>query len=768
MTSRNRRLRRGRTVIGTALAIVFTVHAAGVSAQEQAAASAPVREWKYYPQPPRAPAGAPNVLLIMTDDAGFSSASTFGGPIPTPTFDALAKEGLRYNEFHTTAMCSPTRAALLTGRNSHAVASGSITNVSVDEKGYTSVIPDSAATMGRVLRDNGYDTAFFGKNHNTPLWETGPMGPFNHWPNAWGFDYFYGFNGAADDQFRPQLIENRNQVEPPTDPDYILDKDMTDHMIDWLRIQRVQRPDHPFFAYYSPGSMHSPHQAPADWIAKFKGQFDMGWDKLREQNFARQKALGVIPKDAVLTPRPDVLPAWDSIGPEAQKMYAHQMEVAAAQLAFFDFQLGRVIEELRRTGQLENTMVIYLQGDNGASMDSQHGSSMELQSLLGIEPSEAELVANSAADGTPHSYSNYNAAWAWAQNAPFPWGKQIASHLGGLRDGLVISWPKRIKAKGELRSQFHHVIDIAPTIYEAAGVTPPETVDGVKQQPIDGVSMLYSFDAPKAPSTRREQYFEMLGNRSYYKDGWLASTTPGRAPYDRSPDPLDPQKFGWELYNLDSDYSQSKNVAAQYPAKLAELKADFEAAAVKYDVNPIAADLIGRVGAGNRPSILDGRKDFTFHASNTRYPAGSFPALAAGWDMVARFSTTSAEADGPIVFSGDEAGGAGLFLEGGRPVFLYNATAREKERKWLRGDVLAPGEHEVTLSATADPAAGPRAARLVMLVDGKEAASASFPIFYPPRGAGVVGRYSTRTLLQGLANPPAKGLVVDTVRFRQR
>ncbi|HEY1124737.1 MAG TPA: arylsulfatase [Sphingobium sp.] len=757
-----------RSVSRSALAVMLAITTVATSAVGVAPAAAQQPwPWRNFPKPKMAPRNAPNVLLIMTDDVGFGSTSTFGGPIPTPVFDALAARGLRYNAFHTTAMCSPSRAALLTGRNAHAVASGSITNVAIDEPGYTSVIPKSAATIGRVLRDNGYDTAFFGKNHNTPLWETGPMGPFDNWPTGWGFDYFYGFNGAADDQFHPRLIENLNLVEPSTDPGYVLDRDMADHMIRWLRTQRNLHADQPFFFYLAPGSMHSPHQAPADWVARFKGKFDMGWDKLREQIFARQKAEGIIPADARLTPRPSVLPAWDIISPQARKMYAHQMEIAAAQLAFFDYQTGRVIEELRASGQLDNTLIIYIQGDNGASMDSQKGAVWELQSLMGIEPTEAELIAQSGQDGTAHSYSNYHPAWAWAQNSPFPWGKQIASHLGGLRDGLVISWPKQVKPSAQMRSQFHHLIDIAPTIYEAAGVTPPDEVDGVKQQPIDGVSMVYSFSNAAAPTTHREQYFEMLGNRSYYKDGWMASTTPGRAPFDRSRDPIDPNGFQWELYNLSVDYSQSTNVAAQYPEKLAELRAAFDAAAKRYNIYPIAADLIGRVAPDNRPSILGNRSSFVYHAGD-RYPAGTFAGLAPGWDVTAAITCSLAGADGPIVISGDESGGAGLFLDKGRPVFFYNPTARATDQLILKGAALARGDHKITISVLANPTQGPRAAQLVMLVDGKEVARAAIPIFYPARGEGVVGRYGARTLHASLANPPTRGLKVGEVRFQRR
>lgn len=756
-------MRRSRILAGTALTLLLALPATGVIAKGDASPAPAQKEWRYFPKPVMAPKGAPNVLLILTDDVGFGSSSTFGGAIPTPVFDAIAARGLRYNEFHTTAMCSPTRAALLTGRNTHAVASGSITNVSIDQPGYTSVIPKSAATVGRVLRDNGYDTAFFGKNHNTPTWQTGPMGPFDNWPNGWGFDYFYGFNGAADDQFRPHLTENRNAIEPPNDPAYVLDKDLADHIIQWTRVQRSQRPDHPFLVYLSPGTMHSPHQAPEDWIAKFKGKFDMGWDKLREQTFARQRSMGIIPADARLTPRPAVLPAWDSLSPEAKRTYARQMEVAAAQLSYFDHQTGRIIDDLRASGQLDNTLIIYVQGDNGASMDSRRGAVQELASLMGIEPTEQELIATSDQNGTRSSYSNYNAAWAWAQNSPFPWGKQIASHLGGLRDGMVISWPERIRPDTKVRSQFHHVIDIVPTIYEAAGITPPVDVDGVKQQPIDGVSMVYSFNNPGAASTRREQYFEMLGNRSYYKDGWLASTTP-RAPFDRSA--ADPMTYPWELYNLSNDYSQSTDLASKYPDKLNELKADFDRAGKRNNVFPLAADLMKRVGPENRPSALGTRDTYVFYAGQTRYPQGSFPNLAAGGAFSAEIECTSAKAQGPIVIIGDEAGGAGLMIQNGQPVFIYNPSGQPQERQRIVGQPLAAGKHEISIAVVPMKQAGPRAAQISMSVDGRVVSSVDVPIYYSPRGEGVVGRYGVRTLLAGSPEPAADGLSVNLVRFK--
>jgi arylsulfatase A-like enzyme len=745
----NARVRRRVVLSASVLAIAAPCVLFHAQAAEPATAPRSTSRWKHFPPPRTAPEGAPNVLLIMTDDVGFSATSTFGGPVPTPTFDALASAGLRYNAFHTTAMCSPTRAALLTGRNHHAVASGAITNLAVDEAGYTSVIPKSAGTIAHVLRENGYDTAWLGKNHNTPEWQTGPMGPFENWPAGMGFDYFYGFNAAITNQFAPQLVENRNPIDPPAnDPTYHLDRDMSDRLIHWLGIQRNLHPGQPFFAYVAPGTVHSPHQAPADWIAKFSGKFDQGWDELRKETFARQKRLGVIPRDAVLTKRPAELPAWSSLLPEQKRTYARMMEVAAAQLAHSDHQIGRVVEWLRQSGQLDNTLVIYLQGDNGASIESFRGSHNELMSLIGLEPDDASLARDSDKHGGPTTYGNYTAAWAWATNTPFQWGKQIASHLGGLRDGLVISWPKRIRQTGQVRSQFHHVIDIAPTIYEAAGIAPPKALEGNEQQPIDGVSMVYTFDQPGAPSARREQYFELNGNRSYYKDGWIASTKPAVVPWDRANGAVDPMTFGWELYDLSKDYSQSRDVAARHPEKLAELKADFDAAARRYNVYPLESNLMGRMAPGNRPDPLEGRSRFTYYAGETRYPVTSFPGIGPRWSMTARLHLAQPQAQGAVVVQGDQFAGMGLLFEQGRPVFLYNPSGRSEERVILRsGASLAEGAHDVQIRAVANPAAGPRGATLTLSVDGQPVASADVVNLYRVRGDAYVGRPGIGMLL---------------------
>jgi arylsulfatase A-like enzyme len=760
-----RRLLRNVTVTATVLAGALPCGVVAVAqSQDESTVSANGR-WRNYPQPPTAPAGAPNVLLIMTDDVGFSAASTFGGPIPTPAFDALALAGLRYNSFHTTAMCSPTRAALLTGRNHHAVASGSISNIAVDEVGYTSVIPNSACTIADVLHRNGYDTAWFGKNHNTPEWQTGPMGPFDRWPNGMGFDYFYGFNAASSDQFAPQLVENRNPVDPPAnDPSYHLDRDLADHLMHWLQIQHTVRPGHPFFAYWAPGTLHSPHQAPADWIARFKGRFDQGWDRLREATFARQKRMGIIPQDAVLTPRPASLPAWRSLSDTQKHTYARMMEVAAGQLAHADYQIGRVIDSLRASGQLANTLVIYIQGDNGASIESFRGANNELISLMGIEAGDAELARGIDRHGSADAFGNYPAAWAWATNAPFQWGKQVASHLGGLRDGLVISWPSRIKQTGQLRTQFHHVIDIAPTIYEAAGITPPATVNGYEQQPIDGTSMVYTFDHAGEPSHHHEQYFEMLGNRSYYRDGWIASTTPGVLPWDRTNTAADPQTFSWELYDLNTDYSQSHNLAARYPEKLAQLQAEFDKAARSYHVYPLASNLMARVGPGNRPSLLEGRTHFRYGPGDTRYPPSSFPGIGAGGSLTAHVQLASRDAQGPILIQGNEFGGIGLMLNAGRPLFVYNPTGREAELVQLQSaTTLEPGNHDVQVRMDARPAAGARAGALTLTVDGKPVASADVAVLYRTRGDAYVGRKGVGTLLRGQEIGALNGALVESV-----
>ena len=535
---------------------------------------------------PQAPRGAPNILLIMTDDVGFGASSTFGGPVPTPTYDRLASHGLKYNEFHTTAMCSPTRAALLTGRNSHSVGFGVISEEASPAPGYNTSLPKSAATIARVLGMNGYDTAMLGKHHNVPLWEDTPLGPFDRWPNGLGFDYFYGFMAGATNQFaqRSSRIATGWSVRP-RESDYILDEDLANHAVDWLHMQHSVRPDAPFLMYYAPGTSHSPHQAPPQWIARFTGKFSQGWDKMREATFARQKRMGIIPANARLTPRPPEMPAWDSLSRDQKKVAEHMMEVYAAALAYCDSQIGRVLDALQDSGELDNTLVIFIQGDNGGSLEGSPAGTMDdiARGKNRMPDTLQDQLEHLQDFGGPHSFNNYPVGWAWAMNTPFQWGKVVASHLGGTRNGLVVSWPSRIKSTG-MRSQYHHVIDIAPTLYEVAGVTPPAIIDGVQQMPIAGVSMAYTFDHPEEPSHRHEQYFELRGNAGYYKDGWLASTRPQIMPWDSEAPPAVDSKPVWELYDLSADYSQSQNLAAREPQKLAELQAAYHQAALQNQV----------------------------------------------------------------------------------------------------------------------------------------------------------------------------------------
>ncbi|MGH6781064.1 MAG: arylsulfatase, partial [Sphingomonadaceae bacterium] len=488
------------------------------------------------PKPVRAPAGAPNVLLILTDDVGFAAASTFGGPVPTPSLDRLAARGLIYNRFHTTAMCSPTRASLLTGRNHHAVATGLITDLATGFPGYWATIPRSAATVAEILRQNGWNTGFFGKHHNVPGALTSAAGPFDLWPTGLGFEYFYGFVGGDTNQWRPKLYRGTTPVEHRHHPDRTLDSDLSTDLIHWIHNQQAAAPDKPFFAYLAPGSAHAPHQAPADWIARFKGKFDQGWDRLREESFARQKALGIIPADTALTPRPEAVPAWDSLSPDERRVHARMMEVYAGMLAYQDAEIGRVLAELDRMGEAENTLVLFIEGDNGASAEGgPEGDSNEIGVLAnGVREDTGWLLKLMPEMGGPESYQIFSAGWAWATNAPFAWTKQVASHLGGIRNGLVVSWPKGIAARG-IRSQFSHVTDIMPTILDATGVAMPRAVNGAEQQRVDGVSLTYSFADADAPERHRTQYFELMGNRGIYADGWFANTTPRRAPWDVRP-----------------------------------------------------------------------------------------------------------------------------------------------------------------------------------------------------------------------------------------
>lgn len=690
----------------------------------------------------RAPKGAPNVLLIMTDDIGYSTYSAFGGPVPTPTFDALAAHGLRFTRFHTTALCAPTRAALLTGRNHHSVGSGMLPEGAIGYPGYNSIIPKSAATIAEVLRQNGYSTAMFGKNHNVPDWENNPAGPFDRWPTGLGFEYFFGFNSGLTNQWSPALVENTTSVEPPVDdPTYLLDRDLSDHMINWLRMQNTQAPERPFFAYYAPSSGHSPHSAPKEWIDKFRGQFNQGWDVLREENFAREKKMGVIPPDTILTPRPPQIPAWDSLSSDQKKVASRLMEVFAATNAYADYQIGRVIDELRAEGKLENTMVIFIEGDNGASAEGGlDGTLNEMAGLNGLHESASDMVKKIDEFGSPSVDEHYPVGFAWALNTPFQWAKQVASHWGGTRNGMVISWPAHIKDQGGIRSQFGHVIDIAPTIYQAAGIPQPTSVNGVKQDPVEGVSLAYTFDAPKAPDRHTTQYFEMLGNRAIYKDGWVAATYPRRAPWVLMTDGFDANAFRWELYHVAQDYSEAKDVAALYPAKLKELQAAFLDEARKHKVLPLDPNLATRMLASQRPYAFNGRTDFTFYPG-PRLPDGAFPTLKnRSWTLSSSVDIPQSGAEGMLVTQGGRFGGWGLALFKGVPTFIYKHFSDDMVR--LDGPAaLAPGKHRISVEFEYDGPGMGKGGTFVLKIDGAEvrrskiARTTGGP--FPPEGVSI-------------------------------
>jgi len=650
---------------------------------------------KDFPKEVSAPKGAPNILLILTDDVGFGASSTFGGPIPTASMDRLAKDGLRYNNFHTTALCSPTRAALLSGRNHHSAATGIIMELGTGFPGYNSLMPKSAGTFAEILKQNGYNTSWYGKNHNVPDWQGSQAGPFDLWPTGLGFEYFYGFIGGDTNQWNPALFENTKPIEPPHDAkDYFFDKDMADHTIHWIRTQHAMAPTKPFLAYYAPGTAHAPHHAPKEWIAKFKGKFDQGWDKVREETFARQKRMGIVPANAKLTQRSEGIPAWDSLNADQKKVYARMMEVYAAALSHADHQMGRILDAIAEHGELDNTLVIYIQGDNGASGEGGMSGLLNEMSVFNAIPEDFKEVMRRMDElGGPKTFNHYPVGWAHAMDTPFQWTKQIASHFGGTRNGMVISWPARIKDKGGIRPQFSHVIDIMPTILEAVGVTAPSSINGVPQKPIEGVSMAYTFDDAKAPSRHRTQYFEMFANRAIYSDGWVAATTPPIAPWVSIAKPIDINDYKWELYNVADDFSQADNLAAKNPAKLKELQELFWTEAAKYNVLPIDNSRVERFDVSLRPSLTRGRDIFTYYPGIVRTPEGAAPDMKnKSYQIKAEVEIPKAGAEGMLITHGGRFAGYGLYLLKGRPVFTYNLA--DVARYSIAGkEPLAPGKH---------------------------------------------------------------------------
>ena len=691
-----------------------------------------------FPKGLEAPKGAPNVLLILTDDVGFGASSTFGGPIQTPSFQRVADSGLRYNMFHTTALCSPTRAALITGRNHHSVASGVITEMATGFPGYNSLVPKSAGSVGEVLRENGYNTAWFGKAHNVPDWMSSQAGPFDLWPVGLGFQYFYGFLGGDSDQWHPALYENTTPIEPYLGhPDYILDRDLADRAIAWLRMQHAVAPNKPWLLYYATGTAHAPHHAPKDWIARYKGQFDQGWDKVRDETLARQIKLGVVPPNTKLTRRPEQIPAWDSLSADQKRLFARMMEVYAGALSHADSQIGRLLDAVKESGQLDNTLVIFIMGDNGASAEGTLQGTTNENSVAGQNVPESLSYLLSVIDnlGGPLTYNHYPVGWAHAMDSPMQWTKQVASHFGGTRNGLVISWPARIKDNGGFRSQFCHVIDIVPTIYEATGITPPKVLDGVKQKPVEGTSLVYTFANPRAPTRHRVQYFELVGNRAIYKDGWMASTTPLRLPWVILGAEPNPDDFKWELYDVNQDFSQAYDLAAKNPGKLQELQKAFDAEARKYNVYPLDSSFGSRADPAIRPSLARGRMEFTYYPGAVRIPEGSAPDFKnKSWTVAAEIAVPAGGANGVLATMGGRFGGWGLLVQDGKPQFAY-ALTNQPEHKFriASGQPLSPGNHVVRFSFKYDGGGIGKGGTGTLLVDEQQVAQGRVPRTLPVR-----------------------------------
>ena len=657
------------------------------------------------------PKGAPNVLLIMTDDSGYGVPGTFGGVIPTPALDRIAQAGLRYTNFNSTALCSPTRAALITGRNHHSVGFGVISEQATGYPGYDSIIGKDSATIGRILRDHGYATSWFGKDHNTPAFQASQVGPFDQWPIGMGFEYFYGFVGGDSNQWQPNLFRNTTPIYPyEGKPGWNLITGMADEAIHHMRMLNETQPDKPFFVYYVPGGTHAPHHPTPEWVKKIGDLhlFDDGWNKLRDTIFANQKKLGVIPQDAQLTPWPeDILKKWDDLTPDERKMFVRQADVFAAYVAYTDHEIGRVIQAVENMGKLDDTLIIYINGDNGTSAEgSPIGTPNEVAAFNGVPvPVEDQLKYFYDAWGTDETYPHMSVGWSWAFDTPFKWTKQIASHFGGVRQGMAISWPGHIDDVGGVRHQFHHMIDIVPTILEATGIQAPDMVDGIAQKPIEGVSMAYTFAKANAdaPSRRDTQYFEMLGNRGIYHDGWFANTIPINPPWNLAgaPDPDVINGYKWELYHVAEDWTQNNDLAASHPDKLRELQDLFMIQAANHQVFPLDNSLATRLVAP-RPSVTAGRDTFTYTGVLTGTPNGDAPNLLnASYTITAEIDVPEGGGNGMLVTHGGRFAGYGFYLLKGKPVFVWNLLDLKRPR-WEAKDALTPGKHTLEFSFAYD------------------------------------------------------------------
>jgi arylsulfatase len=725
------------------------------------------------------PKDAPNVLLIMTDDAGFGAPGTFGGVVPTPALDRIAKAGLRYTNFHSTSLCSPTRAAIITGRNHHTNGFGVVGEIATGFPGYDSVIRKENGTVGTILRDNGYATSWFGKNHNTPFYQATQAGPFHQWPTGMGFEYFYGFVGGDASQWQPNLYRNTTAIYPfQGNSEWNLTTAMADEAIQHMKELKEVAHDKPFFVYYVPGGTHAPHHPTPEWIKKISDMklFDGGWNKLRETIFANQKRLGIMPENAKLTPWPKELPEWDSLSFEEKRLFVRQMDVYGAYLAYTDHEIGRVIQAVEDMGELNNTLIIYISGDNGASAEGMlNGTPNEFTTFNGVAVPVKDQFLWYPFWGSDRTFPHFAAGWAWAMSTPFKWVKQVASHFGGTAQGVAMSWPGHINDVGGIRRQFHHVIDIVPTILEATSVNAPDMIDGIKQRPIEGVSMAYTWDKANAnaPSKRTTQYFEMLGNRAIYNDGWVACTTPATLPWELStatpPDVI--AGYKWELYNVSVDPTQSNDLATQMPGKLQELQVLFYSEAKKYDVLPLDNSSLSRWNTP-RPSLTAGRTEFNYRGTLSGVPNSGAPSiLNKAYTITAEVEIPEGGAEGMIVTDGGRFGGYGLFLTKaplggplgvgrGKVVFLYNLL--DLKRTVWEGPELSPGRHTIVFDYKPEAAGLGKGGTGVLTVDGKEVArnkmENSTPITFPEDETFDVGQ-DTRTgvaLIEHRYDPPFK------------
>ena len=721
--------------------------------------------------PPRVvpPKGAPNVLLIMTDDQGFGAPSTFGGVIPTPTMDRIAREGLRFTDFHSTSLCSPTRAAIITGRNHHSVGFGVVGEISTGFPGYNSIIPLEKGTVGTILQANGYATSWFGKDHNTPSFQSSQAGPFDQWPNGMGFDYFYGFVGGDASQWQPNLFRNTTAIYPfQGNPSWNLETAMADEAIQYMKQLKEIAPGKPWLVYYVPGATHAPHHPTPEWVKKISDMhlFDEGWNKVRETIFANQKKLGIMPENAQLTPWPDgqeayagaKLPKWDSLSWDEKKLFIKQADVYGAYLAYADNEIGRVIQAVDDLGELDNTLIIYIGGDNGASAEGMlNGTPNEFTTFNGIAVPVKDQFLWYPFWGSERTFPHYAAEWAWAMDTPFKWVKQVPSQYGGTAQGMVVSWPGHINDVGGIRRQFHHVIDIVPTILEATGIPQPDEINGIKQKPIEGVSMMYTWDKANAdvPTRHTTQYFEMLGNRAIYHDGWVAATTPVTLPWELSsaPPPDVITGYKWELYNVKEDPTQFNDLAAKMPDKLKEMQNLFYSEAKKYNVLPLDNSTLARWNTA-RPSLTAGQTEFTYSGELTGVPASAAPSiLDKSYTITAQVEIPEGGAEGMIVTEGGRFGGYGLFLSKGefgvgrgKVVFLYNLL--DLKRTIWEGPELEPGKHAIVFDFKSEGPGLGKGGTGVLSVDGKEVARNSMehttPVTFPEDETFDVGE-DTRT-----------------------